>query len=212
MAKRTPGDRLLRMLIGAVVGVGLCWVADQAGVIDWMKTLQGEDFASAAVALILVFFAGFAALASTSTGVYRRVAENYREGDPLDDKVLRTMRFTAVILVLSAVLLLAPVVAAQMGVSRSVALAVAAGLAAVVAVQCWLNLRVVGMGDELSKAVNSEICVIAFWVTQLGLFMWAALTKLGLAGDVSLWTLMLICTGVTIVISIAVVVRRGMAS
>ena len=86
------------MFVGAVVGLVLCSIGAAAGLIDWMETLSGEDFASVLLALLMLFLAGFAVLVSSSERAYRAIAENYREGDPVDANVLRTMRISAVIM------------------------------------------------------------------------------------------------------------------
>jgi hypothetical protein len=210
MDKRPLPQRLFRMLIGAAVGLALCGAAAATGVLQWMVTLPGEDFASALLAVMMLLLAAFALIVSSSKGAYRRIAENYREGDPLDSETLRTMRISAIILLLSSVLLLAPPLAVQMGASMDVSIAVAAAMAVLVLVQTWLNLHVIRSSDELTRATNSEASVIGFWVTQAGLYVWAALAKLGLVASVSLWTLMMIATGIYLIISIGVAMRRGL--
>ena len=210
MPKRPLHIRLFRMFVGALAGLALCGIAAATGALGWLKTLPGEDFASTLMAVMLLFLAGFAAIVSSSQKAYRAIAENYREGDPLDADVLRTMRVSAVILLLSAVLLMAPVIAARSALGEGVPVGVAAGMGVLVLIQTWLSLRILRRSDELNRAAASEACVVSFWVLQLGLFLWAALAKLGLVAEVSMWTLMMIATGVYLVISMGVAMRRGM--
>jgi hypothetical protein len=210
MTDRPLRDRLFRMFIGALVGAGVCGLAAKTGALHWMKGLPGEDFAAALLALMLFFLAIFAFVVSSSQAAYRLIAENYREGDPLDAGVLRTMRISAVILLLAGVLMLAPPLAVRSGASQDASIAVAAAMGVLVLIQSWLNLRVVRRSDELSRASYAETSMISFWVLQLGLYVWAMLAKLNLVAEVSLWTLMIIATAVYLAISIGVAMRRGM--
>jgi hypothetical protein len=210
MTDRPLRDRLFRMFIGALVGAGFCGLAATTGGLHWMKGLPGEDFAAALLALMLFLLAIFAFVVSSSQAAYRLIAENYREGDPLDADVLRTTRISAVILVLAGVLMLAPPLAVRLGASPDMSVAVAAAMGLLVLIQSWLNLRVVRRSDELSRAGHAEASVISFWVLQLGLYLWAMLAKLDLVAQVSLWTLMIVAMAIYLVISIGVAMRRGM--
>jgi len=207
-----PGNRrrLVRAAIGAVVGLVLGFAAGQAGLFDWLEGLPGEDIASTTLAGMLLLLGLFALVAASSRTLYRRMAENYREGDPLDGSVLRYLRASGVVLILSAVLLLAPPLAVRYGLTGDAAIAVAAGMAALLAFQTWLNLRIMRTSDELSRAAMAEASVASFWLLQLGLFGWAALARLGLVAEVSMWTLMTISTAIYLVVSIVSALRRGM--
>lgn len=202
--------RLVRAAIGAVVGLALGFGAGEIGLFDWLSAMPSEDVASTTVAGILFLLGLFAVIAASSRALYRRMAENYQEGDPLDGSVLRYLRISGVVMILAAVLLLAPPLAVRYGLTGDAAIAVAAGMAALLAFQLWLNLRVMRTSDELSRAAMAEASVASFWVLQLGLFGWAVLAKLGLVADVSLWALMTISTVIYLVVSIVAAIRRGM--
>jgi hypothetical protein len=210
MASSGTRRRLVRAAVGGVVGLALGFVAGQIGLFDWLKTLPGEDVASVLVAGILFLLGLFALVAASSRTLYRRMAENYQEGDPLDAGVLRYLRMSGVTLLIASALLLAPSLAVQYGLVGDAALPVALGIAALLAFQVWLNARVLRDSDELSRAAMKEASVTSFWLLQLGLFGWAVLAKLGLAADVSLWTLMTISTVIYLVVSIVAAIRRGM--
>jgi hypothetical protein len=210
MASPVTRRRLVRAAIGAVFGLVLGFGAGQIGLLDWIAALPGEDIASTALAALLLLLGLFAIVAASSRALYRRMAENYQEGDPLDGSVLRYLRVSGVVLILSAVLLLAPPLAVHYGLAGDAAIAVAAGVAALLAFQTWLNLRIMRTSDELSRAAMAEASVVSFWLLQLGLFGWAVLAKLGLAAEVSLWTLMTLSTAIYLVVSIATALRRGM--
>ncbi len=210
MAEPANRRRLVRAAVGGVVGFALAFAAGQIGLIDWVAEMPGEDIASTAVAALLVMLGLFSMVAASSSALYRRMAENYRPGDPLDGKVLRYVRASGLVLLLAAALLLAPPLAVRFGFTGDAAIPVAIGLAALLALQAWLNLRILRSSDELSRAATNEASVASFWLLQLGLFGWAALAKLGLVAEVSLWTLMTISTVIYLVVSIVAAIRRGM--
>lgn len=210
MASPGARRRLVRAAVGAVVGFVLAFGAGQAGLFDWLEALPGEDIASTVLAGMLLLLGLFALVAASSRGLYRRMAENYQEGDPLDAGVLRYLRVSGVVMLFSALLLLAPPLAVRYGLTGDAAIPVAAGMAALLAVQVWLNLRVMRTSDELSRAAMAQASVASFWLLQLGLFGWAALAKLGLVAEVSLWTLMTISTVIYLTVSIVTAIRRGM--
>lgn len=210
MASSGTRRRLVRAAIGAVFGVALGFAAGQAGLFDWLEALPGEDIASTVVAGVLLLLGLFAVIAASNRALYRRMAENYQEGDPLDGTVLRYLRVSGVVMILAAVLLLAPPLAVRYGLTGDAAIPVAAGMAALLAFQVWLNLRVMRTSDELSRAAMAEASVASFWLLQLGLFGWAVLAKLGLVASVSLWALMTISTVIYLIVSIVSAIRRGM--
>lgn len=210
MAKRSLRDRLFRLIVGALIGgmIGAALIA--TGFIEWIWEMPGEDFAAALVALVFLMLAGFAAIVSTSRAAYIRIADNYREGDPVGDDELRLMRLSGVLLLLSAMLLLAPPVAVRLGAGEAASIALAAAIGALLLLTTWLSWRVMRIGDELNRTLALESSAASFWVLTLGLFGWASLVKLGLAPEVGTWTLMLITLAVSVVVQIALSVRRGL--
>lgn len=208
----SPGTRrrLVHAAIGAVVGFVLAYAAGKAGLLDWLAEMPGEDIASIALAALLLGLGLFALVAASSSALYRRMAENYQEGDPLDAGVLRYLRVNGVALLLGAALLLAPSLAVRFGFTGDAAIPVAVGLAMLLALQAWLSARIRRASDELNRAALAEASIASFWLSQLGLFGWAALARLGLVAEVSLWTLMTISMALYLVVSIVVALRRGM--
>lgn len=172
--------------------------------------MPGEDIASTALAALLLSLGLFALVAASSSALYRRMAENYQEGDPLDAGVLRYLRVNGVALLLGAALLLAPSLAVRFGFTGDAAIPVAVGLAMLLALQAWLSARIRRASDELNRAALAEASIASFWLSQLGLFGWAALARLGLVAEVGLWTLMTISMALYLVVSIVVALRRGM--
>jgi len=202
--------QFLRMVIGAAFGLAISMIAANSGFLDWMRAMPADEIASACVAFVMLFLAAFAFVAAASPGVYRRVAANYRDGDPVDSVVLRTMRFNALTLALSGALLLAPPFAVRFGVNESAAVAVAAGMTLVVLALSWINWREYAKNDELTRAVSAEANVVSFTLLTLALFGWASLVKLGLAPEISSWTLMTIAVAVHLIVQMAAALRRGM--
>lgn len=210
MGERGVRNQLVRMFWGALVGLGIALVADKSGFLAWMKGMPGEEIASTFVAFVMLFLAAFALVAAASPGIYRRIAANYREGDPLDRAVLRTMRINALMLGLTGALLLAPPFAVRFGAGESAAMAVAAAMGAVLVALGWISWRQRAKNDELTRAVSAEANVASFAILTLGLFGWASLVKLGLAAEVGSWTLMTIAIAVHLVVQIVAALRRGM--
>lgn len=202
--------QFLRMVIGALFGFAISLIAAKSGFLEWMRAMPGDEIASTFVAFVMLFLAAFAFVAAASPGIYRRIAANYREGDPVDGDVLRMMRFNALTLALSGALLLAPPFAVRFGVNESVAIAVAAGMTLVVLVLSWLNWREYAGNDELTRAVSAEANVASFMILTLALFGWASLVKLGLAPEIGSWTLMTIAVAVHLIVQILAALRRGM--
>lgn len=202
--------QFLRMVLGALFGFAISLIAAKSGFLEWMRAMPADEIASACVAFVMLFLAGFALVAAASPGVYRRVAASYREGDPVDDDVLRTMRFSALTLALSGALLLAPPFAVRFGASESAAVAVAVAMLLVVLVLSWINWRERAKNDELTRAVSAEANVASFMILTLALFGWASLVKLGLAPEIGSWTLMTIAVAVHLVVQVVAALRRGM--
>jgi hypothetical protein len=210
MAERSIANRLLRMFVGALVGLGICGIAAASGFIEWVKDMPAEDIASTVLAMFFLVLAVFAAIVSTSQGAYKLIADNYREGDPVGDDVLRLMRMSAVLLVLSGVLLLAPPIAVRLGLGDTATIAVAAAIGLLLLVATWLSWRATRMSDELNRTLAVESSAVSFWVLTIGLFGWASLVKLGLAPEIGAWTLMMITMAVSLLVQIAMAVRRGL--
>jgi hypothetical protein len=202
--------RLVHAAYGAVVGFAIALAAGRSGLIAWLAEMPVADMASTTLAVLLLSLGLFALIAASSRTLYRRMAENYQEGDPLDAGVLRYLRMNGVALLLGAALLLAPPLAVRFGFTGDAAIPVAAGIAALLALQTWLSARIRRGSDELNRAALAEASITSFWLLQFGLFGWAALARLGLVASVSLWTLMTISGAVYLVVSIVVALRRGM--
>lgn len=103
-------------------------------------------------------------------------------------------------------------IAAMNGFGAQTLGAIAVALFALLAVQSRINWRLWGEGDEVTRAVIAQTGAVCFWVLQLGLFAWAALTKLKLASDVDSWTLMTVLMGAYLIVSVVISTRRGLVN
>ncbi|NML07601.1 hypothetical protein [Sphingomonas sp. G-3-2-10] len=210
MTDRPLHVRLFRMFIGALVGLAFCALAAASGFLELLKDMPAEDIVSTVLALLILMLGGFAVLVSSSQGAYKAIAENYREGDPLDDDVLRMMRMNAILLLISGGLLLAPPFAVRLGAGETASIVVAAAMGALLFLTTWLSWRVTKRSDELTRALAMESSAISFWVLTMGLFGWASMVKLGLAPEISSWTLMTAAMAVSLVVQMGLAMRRGM--
>jgi hypothetical protein len=210
MTDRPLHIRLFRMLIGALVGFAVCAAAAASGFLEWLKDMPAEDIVSSVLAMLILMLAVFAAIVSSSQSAYKAIAENYREGDPLDGEVLRMMRMNAILLLISGGLLLAPPFAVRLGFGETATIVVAAAMGVLLLFTSWLSWRVTRSSDELTRALAMESSAISFWVLTMGLFGWASLVKLGLAPEISSWTLMTASMAVSLVVQMAAAMRRGM--
>lgn len=210
MAERGIRTQLFRMFIGALSGFAISMVAAKSGFIEWLEAMRADEIASTLVAFVMILLAAFALVAAASPGTYRRIAANYREGDPVDGGVLRTLRLNALLMGLTGALLLVPPFAARFGAGESAAMVVAAAMGVVLIALCWIGWREYAKNDELTRAVSAEANVASFTLLTLALFGWASLVKLGLAPEIGTWTLMTISVAVHLVVQVVAALRRGM--
>lgn len=210
MAEHGSRNQLFRMFVGALCGLAISLIAAKSGFLEWMSVMPVDEIASTFVACVMLFLGAFALIVGAGPGIYRHVAANYREGDPLDRDVLRTMRLNALVLGLSGALLLAPPFAVRFGVGESAAIGVAAAMGLVLLALGWIGWRQTAKNDELTRAVSAEANVASFMILTVALFGWAALVKLGLAPEIGSWTLMTIAVAVHLIVQMAVAMRRGM--
>jgi hypothetical protein len=210
MAEQGPRNHLFRMFVGALFGFAISLVAAKSGFLEWMRMMPVDEIASTFVAFVMLFLGAFALTVGASPGIYRRVAANYREGDPLDRSVLRTMRLNALVLGLSGALLLAPPFAMRFGAGEAAAVTVAAAMGLVLLALSWIGWREYAKNDELTRAVSTEANVASFMILTVALFGWASLVKLGLVPEISSWSLMTIAVAVHLTVQMAVAMRRGM--
>jgi len=77
-------------------------------------------------------------------------------------------------------------------------------------IQSVANLMLWRAADEMLRRIMSETSAMAFWVVQLGLFVYAAAERLGLVETITGWGLMGLLMGVYFISSIIAAARRGL--
>ncbi len=85
-----------------------------------------------------------------------------------------------------------------------------AAVLALLVLQSIANLMLWRAADEMLRRIMSETSAMAFWVAQLGLFIYAAAERLGLVGAITGWGLIGLLMGVYFVSSIVASARRGL--
>lgn len=80
---------------------------------------------------------------------------------------------------------------------------------ALLLLQSVANLMLWRAADEMLRRIMSETSAMAFWVVQLGLFVYAAAERLGLVETITGWGLIGLLMGVYFVSSIIASARRG---
>ena len=117
-----------------------------------------------------------------------------------------TAGLQVVVLLLAAVLFVLPMVgggAVPSGVLFGV-------VGVVLALQSLANLVLWRRADEMLRRVMSETSAMAFWASQVSLFLYAAGERLGLIAAISPWGLIGVMMGVYMIASIIAGARRGL--
>jgi len=83
------------------------------------------------------------------------------------------------------------------------------GIAILMALQGIANLMLWRAADEMLRRIMAETSVLAFWVLQTALFLYAGAERLGLVETVSGWGLIGILMAVYLLAAIVASARRG---
>ncbi len=205
--RRHAVEALVGGLIGAGFGFGIAAFVDSTGVNSWTIA----ELASLGIGFMLLFMGSFVLVMSASEERWRRlVAFRQPGGEPPDRESMLAIRRQGVIIALSGPILAAPPVLAHLGLGHDGRAIGAAGVMAALAIQTWLNWRLYRVSDELVRQVTLLAGAICFAGTQLALFIWATLVKLGLVAEVDSWTLLTLVMAVYLVVSSWIGLRRGL--
>jgi hypothetical protein len=112
-----------------------------------------------------------------------------------------------IVMLLAGVMFLLPI----FGTAWATPDVVFGAIAVLLAAQSVANLMLWRAADEMLRRVMLETSALAFWVVQLGLFVYAAAERLGLIGTITGWGLTGMLMGVYFIASIVASVRRGIA-
>lgn len=112
----------------------------------------------------------------------------------------------AVVMLIAGVLMLAP----MWGPAVIEPDVVFVGLVLLAVVQSVANLLLWRRADEMLRRVMVETSALAFWASQMALFLYAAAERLGLTGGVSAWGLMGVLMTIYLLASTVASMRRGL--
>ncbi len=112
----------------------------------------------------------------------------------------------AVVMLIAGVLMIAP----MWGPAVIQPDLVFAGLVVLSVVQSVANLLLWRRADEMLRRVMVETSALAFWASQMALFLYAAAERLGLTGGVSAWGMMGVLMTIYLLASTVASMRRGL--
>ena len=201
---RGPSARLMRSLgmalLGAVVGAGAATVlVDRGSALRWADVL--------AIGCALVCLLGGLVLTLTSLDPRALSRAMNVEGEATRREV-RSARANGALLQLTGALLLAPIAASALGLRPDLAWF---GLLAAFALQSGWNWRLWRTGDELTRRLIVECGAAAFWVFQVGLFLFAAAARLGLAPGADAWDIFSVLMATYLVAASVISLRLNIA-
>lgn len=203
-------SRLLKLaglaVAGAVVGYVSATLLAEYVALPSPDVLRWSDAAALLVAVMLVA-GGVSVLAASRNG--RALAAVTSTDEPADPREVRDMRLQGIVLVLSGLLLAAPVAAALSGNTAPVLTLIA--IAAVFVLHTGLNLSLWRRGDEMIRRVIVEAGALAFWIGQAALFGWAVAERLGVAPTLTAWDILVVLMGLYLICSAVVGLRRGLS-
>ncbi len=84
------------------------------------------------------------------------------------------------------------------------------GLVLLSIIQSVANLMLWRRADEMLRRVMVETSALAFWASQMALFLYAAAERLGLTGGVSAWGMMGVLMTIYLLASTVASMRRGL--
>jgi len=201
--------KLLRLacfaVMGGIVGYGVGWLLVDYVELPALDGLGWSDAVALIVALMLTA-GGLSVLAASRNG--RALAAATSADAPAGPTEVRDMRLQGAVLVLSGLLLAAPVVAVLSG-NPAPELTLAA-IAVVFALHTAMNLSLWRRGDEMIRRVILESGALAFWIGQAALFGWAVAERLGVAPTLTAWDILVVVMGLYLVCSATVGLRRGL--
>ncbi|MFN4296544.1 MAG: hypothetical protein ACK4FB_06840 [Brevundimonas sp.] len=203
-------SRLLKLagmaLAGGLFGYGSAWLVIQYSGLPSPDSVRWSDLGAMLVALMLVA-GGLSVLAASRSG--RALAAATAADAPAGPAEMRDMRLQGAVLILSGLLLAAPLVAVLSGNAAPVLTLVAIGV--VFVLHTAMNLSLWRRGDEMVRRVVLEAGGMAFWIGQAALFGWAVAERLGVAPPLTAWDILVVVMGLYLTCSVIVGLRRGLS-
>lgn len=170
-----------------------------------LSGLTWADGLLALCAVALITAAGALAATSFSAAALGRLLKS--EG-PATREEIGNVRLQAMVSALAGLLLLAPPVAASLGLDAGWSYL---ALLAVLAWQSLINLRLYRDGDEMIRDLMVRSGAVCFWGLQGLLFVYAAAERLGLVAPLSAWSMLAVLFAAYLIVSFVLTVRRGLA-
>lgn len=196
--------------IGGGVGYLLGRAFKKAVPGDTLFAWTAGEAVSLLIAAMLIASGLVVAFAATSNRRWNTMVERQPADEDVDPAARKGGLRQALVCVLAGAMMVMPPLAVHAGLDVQARAAIGIGIAVVLALQTWLNLKLWRDGDELTRAVIAQTGALCFWTLQLALFAWAALAKLGLVADVDSWTMFTVLMGVYLVASLVIAQRRGL--
>ena len=212
-ALQKPADTRLKLLklagfavMGGLSGYGSAWLVIEYVGLPSPDGVRWSDAVAMIVALMLAA-GGLSVLAASRNG--RALAAATSADGPAAPAEVRDMRLQGAVLVLSGLLLAAPMAAVLAGNPAPVL--TLAAIAVVFALHTAMNLSLWRRGDEMIRRVILESGALAFWIGQAALFGWAVAERLGVAPTLTAWDILVVVMGLYLVCSATVGLRRGLS-
>ncbi|MFN3815675.1 hypothetical protein [Brevundimonas sp.] len=193
-------------LMGGILGFGFASLMIEYVGLPSPDDVRWSDAVAMIVALMLAA-GGVSVLAASRNG--RALAAATSADAPAGPTEVRDMRLQGAVLILSGLLLAAPLAAALAGNPAPVLTLIA--IAVVFAGHTAMNLSLWRRGDEMVRRVILEAGGLAFWIGQAALFGWAVAERLGVAPALTAWDILVVVMGLYLVCSMTVGLRRGLS-
>jgi len=198
-------------LIGAVCGVAGYAVGHLLGeaypdeTLPVLPDLRWSDLLALYVAFSLAAGGIFAAATSFNPAALGKML---KLDEPATPSEISLVRWSAGLLVLTAVIMLMPPAFSLAGVDPLLSLG---PVAVLLGLHTLLNLRIWKVADELLRKTTMEASVVTFWGGQIALFGWAAAERAGLAPTLTAWDIYVVLMALYLVTSTVISIRRGLA-
>ncbi|NJC33621.1 hypothetical protein GGR88_001095 [Sphingomonas jejuensis] len=202
--------KLVRIAVGFLVGAAV-GAAGAHLILAQAELFSAADLIGLFVALLLAGSGLYTLFIGVNAATYRRLGSGVEPGEAPDADLLRFARRTGVVSVLAGLLFAAPPIVTILTPARGTLTAIYAAIAALIAIESWVNLKLWMDGDELVRAVVVRSAAICFWLLQGLFFLWAAAERMTLVDPIGSWPLLVVLMGTYLVVATTVSVRSGLA-
>lgn len=170
-----------------------------------LPDLRWSDLLALYVAFCLAVSGIFAAVTSLSPAALGKML---KLDEPATPSEISLVRWSAGLLVVTAVIMLMPPAFSLAGADPLLSLVLVAVL---LGLHTLLNLRIWKVADEMLRKTTMEASVVTFWGGQIALFGWAAAERAGVAPTLTAWDIYVVLMALYLVASTVISIRRGLA-